>query len=81
VYVWLPATHLEPGVVPAQGAPLAGVLGVGRYPSGADALIERLGADWTRAGSWHPSRDVMRWKHGKLPDNLNNGQLSRPAAG
>ena len=24
IYVWLPATHLEPGTVEAQGAPLAG---------------------------------------------------------
>ena len=32
--VWLPATHLEPGAVEAQGAPLSGLLHVGRYPSG-----------------------------------------------
>ena len=60
MYVWLPATHLEPGTVQAQGTPLAGVLGVGRYPAGADAAIERISAD------------VMRWKYAKLLDNLNN---------
>ena len=45
MYVWLPATHLEPGTVYARAAPLGGVLGIGRYPSGTDATIERIGAD------------------------------------
>src|SRR4051812_46179453 len=40
VCVWLPATHLEPGLVEAQGAPLSGLLHVGRYPSGTDGTIE-----------------------------------------
>ena len=43
--VWLPATHLEPGAVEAQGAPLSGLLQIGRYPSGADAVAERIAAD------------------------------------
>ena len=43
--VWLPATHLEPGTVQAQGAPLAGLLHIGRYPAGTDATAERIGAD------------------------------------
>ena len=38
--VWLPATHLEPGTVEANGAPLAGLLHIGRYPSGADVTAE-----------------------------------------
>ena len=33
--VWLPATHLEPGTVEAQGGPLSGMLHIGRYPSGS----------------------------------------------
>jgi 2-dehydropantoate 2-reductase len=73
MYVWLPATHLEPGMVQAQGAPLAGVLGVGCYPSGADALIERIGADLAASRFLAPvAGDIMRWKYGKLLDNLNN---------
>ena len=73
MYVWLPATHLEPGVVQAQGAPLAGVLGVGRYPSGADATAERISADLAASRLLAPlAADVMRWKYGKLLDNLNN---------
>jgi 2-dehydropantoate 2-reductase len=73
MYVWLPATHLEPGVVQTQGAPLAGVLGIGRYPSGTDAIIERIGEDLAASRLLAPViADVMRWKYGKLLDNLNN---------
>ena len=71
--VWLPATHLEPGVVEANGAPLAGLLHIGRYPSGADATAEQIGADLTASGFLAPvSADVMRWKYGKLLANLSN---------
>ena len=71
--VWLPATHLEPGVVEANGAPLAGLLHIGRYPSGADATAEQIGADLTAGGFLAPvSADVMRWKYGKLLANLSN---------
>ena len=73
MYVWLPATHLEPGTVVAQGTPLGGVLGVGRYPSGTDATIERISADLGASRLLAPVvADVMRWKYGKLLDNLNN---------
>jgi 2-dehydropantoate 2-reductase len=73
MYVWLPATHLEPGTVQAQGTPLAGVLGLGRYPSGTDAMTERIGADLAASRLLAPVvPDVMRWKYGKLLDNLNN---------
>ena len=50
--VWLPATHLEAGAVQAQGAPLSGLLHIGRYLSGTDATIERIGTDL--AGSRFP---------------------------
>ena len=73
MFIWLPATHLEPGTVEAQGVPLAGVLQVGRYPSGTDAVIERISEDLTKSRFLAPvSADVMRWKYGKLLDNLNN---------
>ena len=73
MHVWLPATHLEPGTVLAQGMPLAGLLHVGRYPSGADATAERIAADLTRSRFLAPvTPDVMRWKYGKLLDNLVN---------
>ena len=71
--VWLPATHLEPGTVQAQGAPLAGLLHVGRYPAGTDATAVRIGADLTASRFLAPvAADVMRWKYGKLLANLSN---------
>jgi 2-dehydropantoate 2-reductase len=71
--VWLPATHLEPGVVTAHSAPLSGVLTVGRYPQGVDPVVEQIGADLSRSLFHAPVvPDVMRWKYGKLLKNLNN---------
>ena len=71
--VWLPATHLEPGAVEAQGAPLSGLLHIGRYPSGTDQTIERIGADLVASRFLAPVvPDVMRWKYGKLLANLAN---------
>ncbi|MGK5738341.1 ketopantoate reductase family protein [Micromonospora sp. URMC 103] len=74
VCVWLPATHLEPGVVVANGHPHPGVLHLGRYPSGSDDTDRAVAADLTAAGFVAPVRaDVMRWKYGKLLGNLGNG--------
>jgi len=71
--VWLPATHLEPGVVEAQGAPRSGMLILGRYPAGADATASQIGADLSKSRFLAPVfPDVMRWKHGKLLGNLAN---------
>jgi 2-dehydropantoate 2-reductase len=71
--VWLPATHLEPGTVKSQGTPLAGMLPVGRYPSGTDPVVEQIGADLASSRFLAPvSDDVMRWKYGKLLANLGN---------
>jgi 2-dehydropantoate 2-reductase len=73
VCVWLPATHLEPGLVEAQGTPLAGQLHIGRYPHGIDQVTERVTADLAKARFLAPAEaDVMRWKHGKLLANLMN---------
>ncbi|WP_319455876.1 MULTISPECIES: ketopantoate reductase family protein [unclassified Mycobacterium] len=71
--VWLPATHLEPGVVITNGAPLSGILIVGRYPHGVDPVVEQIGADLSRSVFDAPVvDDVMRWKYGKLLKNLGN---------
>jgi 2-dehydropantoate 2-reductase len=71
--VWLPATHLEPGVVEAQGAPMSGLLTLGRYPDGADAPINQIGADLSHSRFLAPVvPDIMRWKYGKLLGNLAN---------
>jgi 2-dehydropantoate 2-reductase len=74
VCVWLPATHLEPGVVTANGHPHPGMLHLGRYPSGSDDTSHAIAADLTAAGFVAPVRDdVLRWKYGKLLANLGNG--------
>jgi 2-dehydropantoate 2-reductase len=71
--VWLPATHLEAGLVVAQGTPLAGLLPVGRYPEGKDLFAERLAQSLSSSRFVSPvSDDVMRWKYGKLLGNTGN---------
>lgn len=74
VCVWLPATHLTPGTVAAEGAPCSGLLQLGRYPHGVDEVGERIAADLAGSGfAVQPRSDVMRWKYGKLLANLGNG--------
>lgn len=71
--VWLPAAHLAPGEVAAYGRPRAGMLWVGRYPSGTDETIEQVAADLDDSRLLAPvSPDVMRWKYRKLLSNLGN---------
>jgi 2-dehydropantoate 2-reductase len=85
MHVLLPATHLEPGVVVAQGTPLAGLLHIGRYPSGADETSGRISDELGDSRLLAPvSQNVMRWKYGKLLDNLGNAieaLCGRAAAG
>jgi 2-dehydropantoate 2-reductase len=71
--VFLPATHLAPGVVQANGSPMSGILDLGRYPSGTDELAETVARDLD--GSRFSSRAVdaiMRNKYAKLLLNLGN---------
>jgi 2-dehydropantoate 2-reductase len=71
--VWMPSTHLEPGAVEANGAPMTGLLHLGRYPSGTDAIADQIGADLAGSGFLAPVvADVMRWKYGKLLANVSN---------
>ncbi|MGY0491059.1 ketopantoate reductase family protein [Streptomyces sp. WG-D5] len=71
--VWLPATFVEPGVVRAQGAPLSGVLHLGRYPAGSDDTVRAVSADLEKGLLEAPVvDDVMRWKYAKLLANLAN---------
>lgn len=75
--VMLPAVHLEPGVVGAFGEPVSGILDVGRYPSGVDAVSSLLAEDLTASGfvaAPHPA--VMRAKHRKLLMNLANAAIA-----
>jgi 2-dehydropantoate 2-reductase len=73
VCVMLPATHLQPGVVEAQGSPHPGMLDIGCYPGGMDAVSEEVAFDLTEAGFLSVARaEVMRWKYAKLLRNLGN---------
>ncbi len=71
--VYLPGTHLEPGVVVASGKPVFGILDVGRYPSGRDATATRL-ADALGSSGFRSRADhaIMRFKYAKLRINTRN---------
>jgi 2-dehydropantoate 2-reductase len=71
--VVLPATHLEPGEVLMNAAPVGGVLDAGRYPAGVDPLIEQVTADLAASGfSALPDPNIMRLKYAKLLNNIAN---------
>jgi 2-dehydropantoate 2-reductase len=73
VCVVLPALHLEPGVVEAHAAPVTGILDVGRYPHGRDERADAIAAAFHSSTFESVARDdIMRWKYGKLLNNLGN---------
>ncbi|MGY1496563.1 ketopantoate reductase family protein [Streptomyces sp. QTS52] len=73
VCVWLPAAYEEPGIVSAPGAPLTGILFLGRHPHGTDDIVRRIGADLEKAEFEAPVvADVARWQYAKLLTNLGN---------
>ncbi len=81
VLVFMPAAHLEPGVVAAHLSGKTGILDLGRYPSdraaggggGSDALAKAVADDLNSADfSVRVSDDIMRWKYAKLLGNLGN---------
>jgi 2-dehydropantoate 2-reductase len=73
VCIWLPATFVEPGVVAAEGAPLTGILHLGRYPHGTDETAKLIAADLEKSRFEAPVvPDVTRWQYAKLLGNLAN---------
>ncbi len=71
--VMLPATHLEPGVVQADSAPISGVLDTGCYPHGTDDVCEAWCAALERSTfSAKPEPRPMWRKYTKLLMNLGN---------
>ena len=73
ICVNLPATHLEPGRVVANGAPLSGVLTFGGFPDGLTGLDAAMADDFAAAGfGTATSADVMAWKRAKLLSNVGN---------
>ncbi|MEW2402937.1 2-dehydropantoate 2-reductase N-terminal domain-containing protein [Streptomyces sp. NPDC046862] len=82
--VWLPATHVEPGVVSAAGTPLTGILHLGRFPHGTDETARLIAADLEKSHFEAPVvPDVTRWQYAKLLANLGNAleAVARPAEG
>lgn len=71
--VMAPTAHLEPGVVQAYGAALAGAIDIGRYPSGVDERCREI-CDALASGPFisQPQEDIMRLKRAKLIANLAN---------
>jgi 2-dehydropantoate 2-reductase len=68
-----PCEHLEPGKIRQWGAPVRGVLDLGRYPGGHDAVDLMLANVFTSAGYVSaPVADAMAWKRAKLLVNLSN---------
>jgi 2-dehydropantoate 2-reductase len=73
VPVRLPATHLSPGVVQADSAPVSGILDVGRYPAGSDETTDAISAALERSTfSSRPDPGAVRHKYAKLLMNLGN---------
>ena len=71
--VFLPAEHLVPGEVVHDAEGPAGILDVGCYPTGIDAVASQVAAALTDAGfSAIPDAAIMRQKYAKLLANLGN---------
>ena len=71
--VLLPAVHLEPGRVDAQGTPYSGLLDVGRYWHGVDDVARAVAEALSASGFVsQPVEQIMRWKYAKLLRNLGN---------
>lgn len=73
VLVFMPSTHLEPGVVAANLSGKTGILDLGRYPTGSDAVANGVAAGLNSADFSVVVRDdIMPWKYAKLLGNLGN---------
>jgi 2-dehydropantoate 2-reductase len=82
--LYLPAQHVQPGVVQAFAAPTPGVVDLGCFPSGVDGRAQAIAAALAAAGFASIARaDIMRWKYAKLLANLANAVeiLFGPGAG
>jgi 2-dehydropantoate 2-reductase len=77
------ASHLAPGVVGVNSAPITGLLDLGRWPRGVDERSRELAAALGAATFESVAReDIARWKYAKLLRNLGNAveALCGPAA-
>ena len=61
VCVMCPTAHLTPGVVQAWSAPTTGILDIGRYPAGVDAVSAAIAAAFCASTFCAAARaDIMR---------------------
>jgi 2-dehydropantoate 2-reductase len=73
VLIVVPGIFLEPGVVHNPSLNNAGFIEVGLFPSGSDALCERVAGALTMASyAAYANQQVMAAKAGKLFSNLGN---------
>jgi 2-dehydropantoate 2-reductase len=83
-YVFVPASHLVPGIVQLWASPVAGVIDLGPYPPRAAPLASTI-VSVLRSGGFESDLrdDIMRYKRGKLLLNLGNvvEALCGPTAG
>lgn len=71
--VILPSTFVTPGEVNAFGLPHAGILDLGRYPSGTDPMAEAIAKALREAGFVSEvDPEIMQSKYGKLLMNVAN---------
>ena len=71
--VYLPGEHMEPGEIVNTAEDPAGILDVGRYPSGLDDTAVAVARAIDDAGcSALPDPAIMRWKYAKLLANVGN---------
>ena len=71
--VMSPTAHLEPGIVQSYGTRGTGVIDVGCYPEGLDAVCEEIAQALGESDFSSVARpDIMRFKYAKLLSNLAN---------
>lgn len=73
VTVMMPSAYSKPGEVNAFGVPRHGILDIGRYPGGSDAVAASIASALERANiAAFVQTEVMASKYGKLLLNLRN---------
>jgi 2-dehydropantoate 2-reductase len=71
--VMCPATHLLPGVIQVHSAPVSGLMDLGCFPTGVDAIGREIAETLDATAFQSVARpDIMRWKYRKLLMNLAN---------
>jgi 2-dehydropantoate 2-reductase len=73
VCVMCPAGHLEPGVVESYSQRAPGILDVGRYPGGVDAVADAVAADFRR-GTFASWQSLQR-RSESVETDLLNGEI------